>query len=327
VSDSATQTKWIVAGLVLGGVVVVSLIVLVASLRDGGSTRAVESTSTSSSSTTTPTSTAPDQRPTSTEPEDVAVETLELRVGGAERTSIVISPAAPSAQPVPVVVVLHGLGVNAQAMSRTAAWREAVARDGFVAVFPQGTNNSWNMGPCCPPANLTGVADRAFLDALVAELTSRPEVDTERMYLTGFSNGALMVYTYGCEHPEVFAAIAPMAGTNVTGCRPAVPLSLLHQHGDADLVVPYGGGVALGSLVSSAPFPPVQDSVAAWAAADGCDAEPLVTPGPDVVRTVWSGCADGTRVELVRVTGKGHEWLRAGSYDPLEELLDFFGIG
>ena len=38
----------------------------------------------------------------------------------------------------------------------------------------------------------------------------------------------------------------------------------------------FGGGLALGSLVASAPFPPVRDSVAAWAAADGCGAEPTV---------------------------------------------------
>ena len=149
----------------------------------------------------------------------------------------------------------------------------------FIAVFPQGVNDSWNMGPCCPPANLIGVADPAFLDALVADMIDRDDVDESRMYLTGFSNGALMVYAYACDHPEVFAAVAPMAGTNVTGCRPDRPVSLLHQHGDADLVVPYGGGVALGSLVSSAPFPSVEDSVAAWAAADGCSAEPTVVHG------------------------------------------------
>ena len=327
-SESSTSTKWIVAGLVLGGVVVISLIVLVAALRDGGGTGTAGPTTTSTTATPTsrPGSTTAD-RPTTTEPVDVSVEPLSLRVGGVQRTSTVISPtdASPDEQ-LPVVVVLHGLGVNANAMSRTADWRGAVARDRFIAVFPQGVNDSWNMGPCCPPANLIGVADLAFLDALVADLTARSDVDDERMYLSGFSNGALMVYTYACTRPEVFAAVAPMAGTNVTGCRPTRAVSLLHQHGDADLVVPYGGGVALGSLVSSAPFPAVEDSVAAWASADGCAADPVVRTDAEVVRTEWSGCADSTRVELVKVPGKGHVWLTKGSYDPLEELLGFFGL-
>jgi polyhydroxybutyrate depolymerase len=211
-------------------------------------------------------------------------------------------------------------------MTRVADWRGAVAADRFVAVFPQGLANSWNLGPCCPPANLVGTDDRAFLDVLVETVRGRDDVDPERTYMTGFSNGALMVYAYTCQRPGVFAAIAPMAGSNVTGCRPTEPISLLHQHGDADLVVPYNGGLGIGSLISSAPFPPVRDSVGAWAVADGCSSTPSVSEEADVVRTEWDGCADGTRVELVTVPGKGHDWPRRGDYDPLEELLGFFGI-
>lgn len=325
-SDSRTPTRWIVAGLLLGGVVVISVIVLVASLRGDGGTGTVEPT-TAPSSSVPPTSAPPSSAPAPTEPANVDVGTVKVQVGAAQRTAVVIAPAdSPADARLPVVVVLHGLGVNANAMSRTADWRGAVAADQFIAVFPQGVSDSWNMGPCCPPANLIGVADPAFLDALVADLTGRADVDPTRMYLSGFSNGALMAYSYACAHSGTFAAVAPMAGTNVTGCRPSQPLSLLHQHGDADLVVPYAGGVALGSLVSSAPFPAVQDSVAAWAAADGCDAGPEVRTEEDVVRTTWSGCAAGTRVELVTVPGKGHEWLKKGSYDPLDEMLGFFGL-
>ncbi len=326
--ESTTSTKWIVSGLVLGGVVVICLILLVASLRDGGSTDTVEPTTTAAptSSSSVPSS-VPDPAPTTSEPDDVVVERVQLRVGNLDRAAIVIEPAeVPAGEAMPAVVALHGLGVDAQAMSRTAAWREAVARDGFVAVFPQGLDNSWNMGPCCPPANLRGIDDRAFLDAVFASLRSRPDVDPQRLFLTGFSNGALMVYSYACERSEELAAIAPMSGSNVTGCEPATPLSLLHQHGDVDLVVPFGGGIALGSLVSSAPFPPVTGSVAAWAQADGCSPEPEVRTDADVERTEWTGCADGTRVELVRVPGKGHEWPRRGAYQPLDEMLAFFGI-
>jgi polyhydroxybutyrate depolymerase len=328
VSDTPTSTKWIVSGLLLGGVAVISLIVLAASLvGGGGGTASVEVTTTTTSTVVSTTSTTA-AAPTVTEPENIDVSRLDLAVGGATRSATVIVPAARApGDRLPVVMVLHGLGVNANAMSRIADWRTAVARDRFIAVFPQGVNDSWNMGPCCPPANLLGVADTAFLDALVDDLRGRSDADPQRLYMTGFSNGALMVYTYACARSDVFAAIAPMAGTNITGCRPTQPLSLLHQHGDADVIVPYAGGPAFGSLVSSAPFPSVVDSVGDWAVADGCDAEPTVTPEGGVERTRWSGCADGIRVESVRVPGLGHDWLRTATYDPLEELLGFFGIG
>lgn len=324
VSESRVPTRWVVAGVVLGAVVALCVVVLVASLmRDDGGTRQVEPTTTT---TVQPTSTAPTTT-VAGEPEDVSVTEERVQVGPTERMFRVIEPAdlAPDEE-LPVVVVLHGLGVNSMAMTRSADWRGAVAADRFVAVFPQGQMDSWNMGPCCPPANLVGARDEAFMDELVAVLREREGVDADRLYLTGFSNGALMTYSYTCSHPETFAAVAPMAGSNVTGCEPASPVSLLHQHGDADLVVPFGGGLALGSLVSSAPFPPVATSVAAWAAADGCEATPTVTQVDGVERTEWSQCSEGTRVELVRVPGKGHEWLRTGSYDPLAEVLSFFGI-
>jgi polyhydroxybutyrate depolymerase len=284
-------------------------------LRDDGGTRADDTTTTTTTiddTTTAPTTTVPG------EPENITLTEEQLQVGAVERAFVAIEPADLSAdEALPTVIVLHGMGVNAMAMTQSADWRGAVAEDRFVAVFPQGQMDSWNLGPCCPPANLLGAQDSEFMDALV---------DAERLYLTGFSNGALFTYAYTCANPDTFAAVAPMAGSNVTGCTPSAPVSLLHQHGDVDLVVPFGGGIALGSLVSSAPFPPVPDSVAAWAAADGCSAEPTVTEVDGVERTEWSQCDQDTRVELVRVPGKGHEWLNLGDYDPLVEVLSFFGI-
>ncbi len=325
-SSTTTPTRWVVAGVVLALVVVGCLAVLVVSLggRDPG-TRSV--TSTSTSAPTTVPGGGGDPTTSIAAADGVVEQTRTLDVGGSARTALVLAPTENGpGERLPAVVALHGMGVSARAMSNVADWRGAVANDRFVAVFPQGVDNSWNLGPCCPPASLRGVDDVAFLDAVVAELRARPDIDEDRLYLTGFSNGALMVYDYTCERSEVFAAVAPMAGSNVTGCSPTQPVSLLHQHGDVDLVVPYGGGVALGSLVSSAPFPPVESSVAAWAAADGCSAEPTVTSEGPVRRSTWDDCAEGTEVELVRVTGKGHDWLRSGAFDPLSEMLRFFDL-
>jgi poly(3-hydroxybutyrate) depolymerase len=52
------------------------------------------------------------------------------------------------------------------------------------------------------------------------------------------------------------------------------------------------------------------------------------TPGLAVTR--WSGCDDGTAVELWTLAGWGHEWPRAGAptqpgvIDATEVILDFF---
>lgn len=326
-----TQTKWIVAAVALGAVAFVALAVIVVSLtRDDGETRAVDPPSTTAPTTTTspsaPTSTTEPDATTTTERPDLTVDRIELQVGGAERTAITIAPRDAGEPPLPVVVVLHGLGVSANTMSRTVDWRDAVATHRFVAVFPQGVADSWNLGPCCPPASLAGARDLDFLEGLLDGLVDDPALDADRVYLTGFSNGGLMVYELACRRSDTFAAVAPMAASNLTGCEPSRPLSLLHQHADPDPVVPYGGGLGLGSLLSVQPFPSVPGTVAAWAGASGCAPTPTESADADVERFVWQDCADGVEVELVRVPGRGHQWLDQGSYVSLDELMAFFDL-
>lgn len=321
---ASTPTRWLIAAAVLVVVILVCAAVIVMAIgRDDGGTRVIDT----STSTTLSVGGGTSRSTVQAEPSGVDEQVVTLDVDGVQRSAMVVSPAEiGEGGQLPAVVALHGMGVTAKAMSNVADWRAAVARDRFVAVFPQGLDNSWNLGPCCPPSNLRGVDDEAFLDAVFAELRGRPLIDGERIYLTGFSNGALMAYVYACTRSDDVAALAVMAGSNVTNCAPTRPMSLMHQHGDVDLVVPFGGGIAIGSLVSSAPFPPVESSVAEWAAEDGCASEPVVVTETAVRRTTWTDCADGTEVQLIRVAGKGHDWLRSGSFDPLAEILAFFDL-
>ena len=288
------------------------------------------STSTLQRSSTTP-GAPTTSSPTATSSTGVPIVDLvdhEVQMGLLQRQYTTVAPLdVRTGERLPVVMALHGLAVDRDAMINAADWRGAVARDRFIAVFPQGVANSWNMGPCCPPANLLGIDDLGFLDRVVAEVGARPDADTGRRYITGFSNGAIMAYSEVCARPGVWSALAPMSGSNLSGCAPSEPISLLHQHGDLDPVVPYDGQPALGQLLTSADLPSVPQSVAAWAVADGCPTPPRVLKEPSgVERMTWSPCSGATRVELVRVPGIGHAWPVLGEYDGLERMLEFFDI-
>ena len=329
--ERRNRLVWILGGAV--AVLAVAVIALVAVLVLGGSDDGTASSTTAPGRSTTSTTAANGRTPvgptstTVTPAGPVGVQDVTMQEGIIQRQYLVLSPAdVPTSTRLPVVIVLHGLGFDRFAMSRTADWAGAVARDHFLAVFPQGVLNSWNAGPCCPPATLGGVDDVGFLDRVVGQLVGRPDVDRARLYLTGFSNGGIMTYTMACARPELFAAVAPMAGTNLSGCAPAQPVPLLHMHGDPDPTVPYDGRFTLSQLLSTAKFPPVPDSVAAWAKADGCDADASTTtaPGPVTTRR-WHGCADDTRVELITYPGNGHNW-PTEPLDGLTELLRFFDL-
>jgi polyhydroxybutyrate depolymerase len=329
VARSNTTTRWIIAAAAAVVVVAASVVIIVLSLREDPPTEPVSPTT---EPTTAPTSTGvPTTRDgdatTTTEPADVDETDETITVGDRERRYKVVAPRdVDDDEQLPTVMVLHGLGVSAEGISRAGDWRHAVERERFLAVFPQGEANSWNMGPCCLPASLVGIDDDSFLEDLVEVLRSRSDVDEDRLFLTGFSNGALMVYDFACNHPGTFAAIAPMAGSNLTRCTPQEPTSLLHQHSDPDNVVPYDGGASFGQLIAGADFPDVPGSVARWAQDSGCDPEPEQTEDEDVQRFAWRGCPDGVSVELVRVPDKGHVWLDKGDFDSLDATLEFFGI-
>ena len=153
------------------------------------------------------------------------------------------------------------------------------------------------------PANLLGVADRAFLGDLVSELAARPDVDAERVYLTGFSNGALMVYALACELPGRSRRSRPWPAPTYRAAHRPEPRRLLHQHGP-DLIVPDGGGWRW-SLLSS-PFLVVPHSVAAMAAADGRAPEPRSSQG-DGVQPVDRVAGVRTGPGRTRSSEVGHE--------------------
>jgi len=257
----------------------------------------------------------------------VRTQTGTVPDGIVQRPFTVLSPAdvAPGER-LPVVVALHGLTVDSGAMSRAADWRGAVARDRFIAVFPQGVFDSWNAGPCCPPASALGTDDIGYLDEVVRQLDTRADVDPNRRYLTGFSNGGVMTYTIACARPELFAAVAPMAGSNFSDCSPDAPVSLLHQHGAPDPGVPYDGRPTPSQVLSTAPFPRVPESVAEWARSAGCSGVPARRDeGSGAVRLVWNGCSDGARVELLTYPGNQHRWPNA-PLDGLDAVLRFFDV-
>jgi polyhydroxybutyrate depolymerase len=330
--DRNTTSRILIGVIVAGAVLLVTLVVVALVLRDAGRSddRSPSPPPPSSTTTVSPTASTADgsttTRPTTVS--EVAVHDEFVQMGILRREYLVVEPIeVPAGERLPVVIALHGLAQDRHGLFAATDWRGAVARDGFIAVFPQGFANSWNLGSCCPPANLIGMDDLGFLDQVVAQLSARPDVDPERLYLSGFSNGGLMTYAVACARPGVYAAIAPMAGSNVSGCAPSVPISLLHQHADPDAVVPFDGNPTLTQLLSSADFPPVPQSVAAWAAADGCPGEPTVDTDDDgIERSEWAPCADDTRVELVRLPGAGHTWPTLAGYDALGTMLEFFGI-
>ena len=204
---------------------------------------------------------------------------------------------------------------------RAYGWNDQADAAGFVVAYPDGVNRTWNAGSCCGGAEREDVDDVAVIAALVDELRDEFGVAADRTFATGMSNGAMMTYRLACE-TDLFAAIAPVAGTIVTSCDAPAPASVLHIHGLDDSQVRMDGepGDGIGDVDGM----PIAEAVDVWRVAGAC-AEPVVTEEPPVT-TAASACADDRRVILVTVAGAGHQWpgsvARGGAADQPSDALD-----
>jgi polyhydroxybutyrate depolymerase len=237
--------------------------------------------------------------------------------------------------PLPVVLAFHGGGGTARVFKAYARLDAVADREGFVAVYPDGTGPfrrsvlTWNAGDCCGWASEHGVDDVGFALAVLDDLARDLPVDHARVYATGHSNGAMMAYRLAVDASPRIAAIAAVAGAAATDRLPAGPVPVLHVHSVDDARAVYAGGYA-------APFPfaavrvrhrPVEPTLGRWAEHNGCPGDPAVMDRRATERAgrrhtatlhVWAGCPDNAEVALWRLTGAGHGW--PGSTSPLPEV-------
>ena len=245
----------------------------------------------------------------------------KLTVDGLKRDYLVRVPAsADLRKPVPVVLVLHGAGMNARLMIPFCGMNAEAERSGFVAVYPNGTGAAgtfltWNSGGVPMSTGRGRPDDVAFLRAVLDDLATAVPVDAARVHAAGLSNGGMMVYKLAAEMSDRIASIAAVAGTMTTpDPKPGRPVPVLHVHGTADRIVPFNGPGRTGPRAVG--FRSVFESVATWARVNGCPDAASVAELPDaapddgtrVSRHVWAPGRNGAEVVLLRVAGGGHTW-------------------
>jgi polyhydroxybutyrate depolymerase len=208
-------------------------------------------------------------------------------------------------RPTPVVFNLHGYSGDGLQQSTISKMIPVSDANGFIVLHPDGHHSprGWNGGVCCGAAASSGTDDVAWLASVLDEAESKLCVDTNRVFATGLSNGGFMTHRLACEIADRIAAIAPVAGVvGITGCNPSRPVAVMHIHGDADPLIPYGGGGVNGNESVAA-------TIERWATKNGCTGAPAQTfQQGDATCTTRSGCNGGADVVECRIAGGGHQW-------------------
>ena len=136
-----------------------------------------------------------------------------------------------------LVVDVHGFTMSAQMEDANTAMRALGRKYGYVVVQP-------NANPAPPSASWTPGTDDdrvfAFVQAAIAAL----HVDRARVHFTGFSQGGMMTFRFLCKHADLFASMAPAAGTGCSftaGDTPSREIPILYMHGTSDGLVSFTG--------------------------------------------------------------------------------------
>lgn len=271
--------------------------------------------------TVAPTATiAPTATPMPVQPGDSA---RKLTVDGVARSYLLhIPPGLNNQRPVPVVFVFSGFRQPAVTLPFTTGFNPIADQAGFLVIYPDGIGLSWNAGICCGDAVTKNIDETVFARQILADLGTIVSIDPKRIYASGLSNGAGMVYRLACEMPDTFAAIGPVAGVlMVSPCEPKQPISVIHIHGLKDDVAPFNGG---GTTVAGG-FMSVAKSIAPWVERDGCNATAQVEKQGDIIEhTHYVSCHDGTSVELYTLSTAGHIWPTVYIWPASQTIWDFF---
>jgi polyhydroxybutyrate depolymerase len=247
--------------------------------------------------------------------------------GLARNYLLYIPPGLSVSTPAPLVLVFHGHRMNGEYMLAMTGFNALADANQFIVAYPNGTGLmetlSFNSGLCCGSAQKNNIDEAAFVRGILSDLNAIAAIDPARVYVTGFSNGAMLAYRLACELSDTIAAIAPVAGNLGYGpCRPRGKVSILHIQGLSDDSIPYADDDLEPDL--NPDIRSVQGSVALWASFDGCAGLPDENRNGIATHTVYSACAGGTAVELYSLYGIGHIWPPESLWPTSRVIWEFF---
>jgi polyhydroxybutyrate depolymerase len=267
-------------------------------------------------------------------PQDPNTSIRNFLFDGLQRTyKIHIPPSLTQNFSPALVFVLHGGGGTGDGMERSltlGGFNSLSDEYNFIVVYPDGIERNWNDGRknVSDPAHQQNIDDVGFFNALIENLTNEFNIDQNRIYCTGISNGAMMSYRLAIDLPEKIAAVAPVAGAIPVDILPqeplSIPLSVCAISGTSDPLVPWEGGTVGTKRYPRGVVISVPDSINYWVFNNKCNNTPETILLPDAdpsdgTRVYYHRYGNGvnnTEVVLYEIKNGGHTWPDGYQYLP-----------
>jgi polyhydroxybutyrate depolymerase len=253
-----------------------------------------------------------------------------ITVDGLERSYIVHLPKNfVQTKRTPLVIALHGGRGKADGMDRLTGFNNVSDKYGFIVIYPDGVKKQWNDGRNDFHLN-DKIDDVKFISVLIDTLKALYNIDSNRVYVTGISNGGIMSFRLACELSNKIAAAAPVAASMpespVYKCSPLRPVPMMIIFGDEDPLVPFNGGdISIFGLSSRGKVIPVKESVSYWVNFNGCSSNSIISQidnADDDTKAIKNDYQDNplkknnSEVVFWLIKGGGHTWPGGLQYLP-----------
>lgn len=227
-----------------------------------------------------------------------------------------------------LVFVLHGYTGTPQNLMNHSKFNDLADEHGFVVCYPKGIDDKYRNSHWDADLDISETDDVGFLSNLAKALQTQYELDANRTFACGMSNGGYMSYTLACQANETFRAIASVTGTmselTWKNCADTSPVPVLQIHGIADDVVPIDGSMTTDDGWGNAPE--LDSIMNFWANQNQCLTKDTTFINSKTNAYFYQNCVDSNQVWYYKIEDYGHSWpiMADANFEASEVIWEFF---
>ena len=208
-----------------------------------------------------------------------------INVNGVTREFILYIPSTyNSTDTVPIMLNFHGWTMSASDQMDMSDMRALAEYEKFILVYPQGTkfknrsygSTHWNVGSWTKGSTSD---DIGFVDELIDYMSDNYNIDLERIYACGYSNGGFFSHELACNLSKKIAAIGAVSANMSTrtkdNCNPSHPIPVVTVSGTNDNEVSYDGTNFEGQISHN-------EVLNYWVHYNQTDASPIISDLPNI---------------------------------------------
>lgn len=223
-----------------------------------------------------------------------------------------------------LVLCLHDGGSNPDEMARLTrrSFNRLAEGENFILAYPGALNGYWNDGrqDSISLSHYQNIDDVGFLSRVIDFAVDSFQVEQERIFVAGFSEGGLMTFRLACELTAKIQAFAVVAASlaldQIVECAPDTTISFMMINGTRDPILPHDGGQTIIDGKESGSVLSTEETINYWLTENRCTEKSVTkgVPNTDTFdetrseRTTWDNCKNKDKIVLIEVINGGHTW-------------------